>query len=143
MDLCWIWARQGPRLTISGPGWCHLDPPELSLGTSQRGVRNGQKCHRIGNSDHKRWHQMAGSQWILVGTWLDTSRMACWCYLDPLKLPLGSPRVVRNGLFYGILELFLTQGPHGGNFGGSKWHQPGPLMVQRGPCLTQIQHRSI
>ena len=34
---------------------------------------------------------MAGSQWILVGSGWDTSRMVCWGHLDPLKLPPGPP----------------------------------------------------
>ena len=119
--------------------WGHLDPPKLPWGPPGRSEMP-QKCHKTRIYGHKWlwWLQMAGSQWILVGTWLDTSRMACWCYLDPLKLPLGSPRVVRNGLFYGILELFLTPpGPPDGNYRGSKWHQQTLLDVSQ-PDLTYI-----
>ena len=35
------------------------------------------------------WLQMAGYQWIWVGSGRDTSRVACWCHLDPPKLPPG------------------------------------------------------
>ena len=83
---------------------------------------------------------MAPNGWISVDLgwiWAE-SRMACWCYLDPLKLPLGSPRVVRNGIFDGIFGSFLTplEAP-GGNFGGSKWHQQTILDVSH-PDPTKI-----
>ena len=42
---------------------------------------------------------MAGSQWILVGFWLDTSRMVCRCHVDPPKLAPGSSRGGQKWLF--------------------------------------------
>ena len=72
--------------------WGHLDPPKLPLGPPG-GSEKAQKCHKTGIYGHKllRWLQMAGSQWILVGSGWDTSRMVRWGHLDPLKLPPGPP----------------------------------------------------
>ena len=58
-----------------------------------RGSEMAQKCHKTGIYGHKwlRWLQMAGSQWILVGSGWDTSRLVRWGHLDPLKLPPGPP----------------------------------------------------
>ena len=36
---------------------------------------------------------MAGSQRISVESGWDTSRMVCWCHLDPPKLPLGGSEI--------------------------------------------------
>ena len=61
--------------------------------------KSARKCHKTGISGHRwlRWLQMAGSQWILVGSGWDTSRMVRWGHLDPPKLPQGPPGVSRNG----------------------------------------------
>ena len=52
-----------------------------------------QKCYKTRIYGHKwlRCLQMAGFQWILVGSGWDTSRMVRWGHLDPLKLPPGPP----------------------------------------------------
>ena len=55
------------------------------------GPQNCSPTHTTVISGH-RWLQMAGSPWILVGSGWDTSRMVCWCHLDPRKLSLGGPR---------------------------------------------------
>ena len=74
--------------------WGHLDPLKLPQGPP-RGSEMAQKCHKTGIYGHKwlRWLQMAGSQWILVGSGWDTSRMVRWGHLDPPKLPQGPPGV--------------------------------------------------
>merc|ERR1712001_72056 len=68
----------------------HLDPPKLPWGPPG-GSEMAQKCHKTRIYGHKwlRWLQMAGSQWILVGSGWDTSRMVCWTHLN---CPRGPPR---------------------------------------------------
>ena len=56
---------------------------------------------------------MAGSQWILVGSGWDTSRMVCWCHLDPPKLTPGGQKWPENA----IKQIFLAIV----GSGGSKW----------------------
>ena len=61
--------------------------------------QTARKCHKTRIYGHRWlwWLQMAGSQWILVGSVWDTSRVVCWGHLDPPKLIPGASRGVRNG----------------------------------------------
>ena len=77
--------RIHPRWNV-GAIWTHRNCPRGPPG----GSKMTQKCHKTAISDH-RWLQMAGSQWILVGSGWDTSRMVRWGHLDPPKLPWGPP----------------------------------------------------
>ena len=56
---------------------------------------------------------MAGPQWISGGSGEDTSRMVCWCHLDPPKLPPGGQKWPENA----IKQIFLAIV----GSGGSKW----------------------
>ena len=56
------------------------------------GPQNCSPTHTTVISGH-RWLQMAGSPWISVGSGWDTSRIVCWCHLDPPKLPCGGSEI--------------------------------------------------
>ena len=57
-------------------------------------VQMTQEFRMWGMAGHKRpwWLQMAGYQWILVGSGWDTSSMNSWYHLDPKKIPSGALR---------------------------------------------------
>ena len=97
LDLSGYWLDLGgihPGWFV-GAIWTHRNWPHGPPGGSEM----PQKCHKTRIYGHKwlRWLQMAGSQWILVGSGWDTSRMVCWGHLDPPKLSQGASRGVRNG----------------------------------------------
>merc|ERR1712218_396072 len=97
--LRWL-QMAGSQCILVGSGWdtsrmiCwgHLDPPKLPQGPPGMSEM-AQKCHKTRIYGHKwlRCLQMAGFQWILVGSGWDTFRMVRWGHSDPLKLPPGPP----------------------------------------------------
>ena len=79
--------------------WTHRNCPRGPPGGSEM----AQKCHKTPIYVHKwlRWLQMAGSQWILVGSGWDTSRMVRWGHLDP-----SEPLMAINGRFMVFFGYF-------------------------------------
>ena len=97
LDLSGYWLDLGgihPGWSV-GAIWTHQNCPR----GPPRALEMAQKCHKTPIYGHKwlRWLQMAGSQWILVGSGWDTSRMVRWGHLDPPELPQGASTGVRNG----------------------------------------------